>query len=167
MRIFARAASAPRSRRSSPTRRSSISTRRCRGSPCRTFQAHIIRSCSTGRCRRLRGSGRKSTNWWAFEMIDVVVPAEQEGTKAVVRAWLRQIGDRVEENDPLVELETDKVAMEVPAPAAGVLREILLNSDDDAVPGAILGRIAQEDDEDLRSSPAEAGAQPSESKPGP
>ena len=53
---------------------------------------------------------------------------EQEGTKAVVRAWLKQVGDRVEENDPLVELETDKVAMEVPAPAAGVLREILLAS---------------------------------------
>ena len=79
-------------------------------------------------------------------MIDVVVPAEQEGTKAVVRAWLRQIGDRVEENDPLVELETDKVAMEIPAPAAGVLREILLQTGEDAVPGAVLGRIAQESD---------------------
>src|SRR5687767_10169435 len=75
-------------------------------------------------------------------MIDVVVPEEQEGTKAVVRAWLKQVGDRVEQNDPLVELETDKVAMEVPAPAAGILREILLHSNDDAVPGAILGRIA-------------------------
>ncbi|HEX5182722.1 MAG TPA: 2-oxo acid dehydrogenase subunit E2 [Allosphingosinicella sp.] len=75
-------------------------------------------------------------------MIDVVVPAEQEGTQAVVRAWLKQVGDRVEENDPLVELETDKVAMEVPAPAAGVLREILLDTDAKAEPGAILGRIA-------------------------
>ncbi len=85
-------------------------------------------------------------------MIDVLVPMEQEGTKAVVRAWLKAIGDRVEENDPLVELETDKVAMEVPAPAAGVLTEILLDSDADAVPGAILGRIATPDE-----------AQPSES----
>jgi 2-oxoglutarate dehydrogenase E2 component (dihydrolipoamide succinyltransferase) len=75
-------------------------------------------------------------------MIDVLVPVEQEGTQAVVRAWLKQVGDRVEENDPLVELETDKVAMEVPAPAAGVLREILLDTDAEAVPGAILGRIA-------------------------
>jgi 2-oxoglutarate dehydrogenase E2 component (dihydrolipoamide succinyltransferase) len=75
-------------------------------------------------------------------MIDVLVPAEQEGTQAVVRAWLRQVGDRVELNDPLVELETDKVAMEVPAPAAGVLREILLDTDAEAVPGAVLGRIA-------------------------
>src|SRR3954463_15909807 len=75
-------------------------------------------------------------------MIDVLVPEEQEGTKAVVRSWLRKIGDRVEVNDPLVELETDKVAMEVPAPAAGVLREILLDTDAEAVPGAVLGRIA-------------------------
>ena len=44
-------------------------------------------------------------------MIDVIVPLEQEGTKAVVRAWLKKIGDRVAENDLLVELETDKVAM--------------------------------------------------------
>src|SRR5687768_9599991 len=75
-------------------------------------------------------------------MIDVLVPQEQEGTQAVVRAWLRQVGDRVELNDPLVELETDKVAMEVPSPAAGVLREILLDTDAEAVPGAVLGRIA-------------------------
>jgi 2-oxoglutarate dehydrogenase E2 component (dihydrolipoamide succinyltransferase) len=75
-------------------------------------------------------------------MIDIIVPVEQEGTKAVVRTWLRQVGDRVEVNDPLVELETDKVAVEVPAPAAGVLREILLHRDEDAAPGAVLGRIA-------------------------
>jgi 2-oxoglutarate dehydrogenase E2 component (dihydrolipoamide succinyltransferase) len=75
-------------------------------------------------------------------MIDVLVPVEQEGTQAVVRAWLKRIGDRVEVNDPLVELETDKVAMEVPAPAAGVLREILLDTDAEAVPGAVLGRIS-------------------------
>ena len=54
-------------------------------------------------------------------MIEVRVPDEQEGTKAVVRAWLKQIGEAVAENDPLVELETDKVTQEVPAPAAGVL----------------------------------------------
>jgi 2-oxoglutarate dehydrogenase E2 component (dihydrolipoamide succinyltransferase) len=78
-------------------------------------------------------------------MIDIVVPLEQEGTKAVVRAWLRKVGDAVAENDPLVELETDKVAVEVPAPAAGVLREILLQSDEEAVPGAVLGRIGPAD----------------------
>ena len=54
-------------------------------------------------------------------MIDVRVPDEQEGTKAVVRAWLKKVGETVAINDPLVELETDKVTQEVPSPAAGVL----------------------------------------------
>ena len=84
-------------------------------------------------------------------MIEVRVPDEQEGTKAVVRAWLKQVGDQVALNDPLVELETDKVTQEVPAPAAGVLTEILLDTDAEAVPGAVLGTIS--------SSPAQAGAQ--------
>ena len=77
-------------------------------------------------------------------MIEVRVPDEQEGTKAVVRAWLKQIGEAVAENDPLVELETDKVTQEVPAPAAGVLAEIVLQTDDEAVPGALLARIETE-----------------------
>jgi 2-oxoglutarate dehydrogenase E2 component (dihydrolipoamide succinyltransferase) len=75
-------------------------------------------------------------------LIEIRVPDEQEGTKAVVRAWLKQIGDAVAENDPLVELETDKVTQEVPAPAAGVLSEIVLDTDAEAVPGALLGRIS-------------------------
>ncbi|MCJ8190304.1 dihydrolipoamide acetyltransferase family protein [Sphingomicrobium aestuariivivum] len=74
-------------------------------------------------------------------MIDVLVPEEQEGTKAVVRGWLKAVGERVEENDPLVELETDKVTQEVPAPTSGVLVEILLDSDAEAEPGALLARI--------------------------
>ena len=86
-------------------------------------------------------------------MIEVRVPDEQEGTKAVVRAWLRQVGDSVAENDPLVELETDKVTQEVPAPAAGVLAEIVLDTDAEAVPGALLARISTE------STPAKAGIQ--------
>src|SRR5438067_8493700 len=86
-------------------------------------------------------------------MIEVRVPDEQEGTKAVVRAWLKQIGDAVAENDPLVELETDKVTQEVSAPAAGVLAEIVLDTDAEAVPGALLARIETD------GTPAKAGAQ--------
>lgn len=74
-------------------------------------------------------------------LIDIVMPAELEGTKAVVRSWLARVGDRVRANDPLVELETDKVTTEVPAPVDGVVAEILLDSDADAGPGDILGRI--------------------------
>ena len=74
-------------------------------------------------------------------MIEIRVPDEQEGTQAVVRAWLKRVGDVVAVNDPLVEPETDKVTQEVPAPAAGVLAEIVLDTDAEAVPGALLGRI--------------------------
>jgi 2-oxoglutarate dehydrogenase E2 component (dihydrolipoamide succinyltransferase) len=77
-------------------------------------------------------------------LIEVRVPDEQEGTKAVVRAWLKRVGETVAENDPLVELETDKVTQEVPSPAAGVLAEIILDSDAEAVPGALLARIETE-----------------------
>jgi 2-oxoglutarate dehydrogenase E2 component (dihydrolipoamide succinyltransferase) len=90
-------------------------------------------------------------------VIEVRVPDEQEGTKAVVRAWLKQVGDIVFENDPLVELETDKVTQEVPAPVAGVLAEIVLDTDAEAVPGALLARISV--DEETIGSPAQAGAQ--------
>jgi 2-oxoglutarate dehydrogenase E2 component (dihydrolipoamide succinyltransferase) len=86
-------------------------------------------------------------------LIEVRVPQEQEGTKAVVRAWLKQVGDSVAENDPLVELETDKVTQEVPAPGTGVLAEILLDTDAEAVPGALLGRISAD------FTPANAGAE--------
>ncbi len=75
-------------------------------------------------------------------MIEVRVPDEQEGTKAVVRSWLKKVGETVAVNDPLVELETDKVTQEVPSPAAGVLTEILLETDDEAEPGALLARIS-------------------------
>jgi 2-oxoglutarate dehydrogenase E2 component (dihydrolipoamide succinyltransferase) len=96
-------------------------------------------------------------------VIDVLVPEEQEGTKAVVRTWLKRIGDRVEENDPLVELETDKVAVEVPAPVAGVLREILLQTDQEAVPGAVLGRISQEIDREESVRPERSRGAPAAS----
>jgi 2-oxoglutarate dehydrogenase E2 component (dihydrolipoamide succinyltransferase) len=80
-------------------------------------------------------------------VIDIVVPMEQEGTRAVVRSWLKKVGDTVAKDDPIVELETDKVAMEVAAPADGTLAEILLESDAEAAPGAVLGRIAPEGSE--------------------
>jgi 2-oxoglutarate dehydrogenase E2 component (dihydrolipoamide succinyltransferase) len=101
-------------------------------------------------------------------LIDVRVPDEQEGTKAVVRAWLKQVGDAVAENDPLVELETDKVTQEVPAPAAGVLAEIVLDTDAEAVPGALLARIETDGSpaKAMPSTPAKAGVQQDEERPG-
>ncbi len=95
-------------------------------------------------------------------MIDVRVPDEQEGTKAVVRAWLKKVGEQVSVNDPLVELETDKVTQEVPAPAAGVLTAILLDTDAEAMPGAVLGKI---DPNGKGEAPEEAKFSPSPTAP--
>ncbi|MBS0275050.1 MAG: 2-oxo acid dehydrogenase subunit E2 [Proteobacteria bacterium] len=75
-------------------------------------------------------------------MTDILVPTEQEGTKAVVKAWLKKVGDTVKVDDPIVELETDKVAVEVAATSAGVLSEILVEDGAEVEPGTVLGRIA-------------------------
>src|SRR5687767_9128336 len=74
-------------------------------------------------------------------LTDITAPLEQEGTKSVVRKWLVAVGDAVQVNDPLVELETDKVSVEVAAEEAGVLAEIVLDSGAEAEPGAVLGRM--------------------------
>ena len=89
-------------------------------------------------------------------MTDILVPFEQEGTKAIVRSWLKKPGDRVALNDPLVELETDKVTQEVPSPGDGILDVILLDTDAEAVPGAILGRLRSADAEASVAVPAAA-----------
>lgn len=78
------------------------------------------------------------------DVIDVLAPEEQEGTKAVVRNWLKAIGEPVALDEPLVELETDKVTQEIPAPLTGILHEILMQSGENAEPGAVLGRIRLE-----------------------
>jgi 2-oxoglutarate dehydrogenase E2 component (dihydrolipoamide succinyltransferase) len=76
------------------------------------------------------------------DAIQILMPLEQEGSKSVVRAWLKQVGDAVKRDEPIVELETDKVAVEVPAPADGVLAEIRLAEGDEAAPGATLGVLS-------------------------
>ena len=75
------------------------------------------------------------------DLVDLIVPIEQEGTKAVVLKWLKAVGEPVALEEPVVELETDKVAVEVAAPAAGVLVEQSLAVDAEVEPGMVLGRI--------------------------
>lgn len=76
------------------------------------------------------------------DAIKILMPMEQEGSKSVVRAWLKKVGDAVKQDEPVVELETDKVAVEVPAPADGVLASIALGEGDEAAPGAVLGTLS-------------------------
>lgn len=73
---------------------------------------------------------------------NIVMPMEQEGSKSVVRTWLKKVGDAVKRDEPIVELETDKVAVEVPSPADGVLSAIALGEGDEAAPGATLGVLS-------------------------
>lgn len=75
------------------------------------------------------------------DTIEILAPVEQEGTKAIVKSWYIQLGEEIAEGDPLVELETDKVAVEVPAPQSGVLLEIVIDADGEAEPGALLGKL--------------------------
>src|SRR5881227_356104 len=75
--------------------------------------------------------------------IEIRVPTLGESvTEATVARWLKQPGETVERDEPVVELETDKVTLEVPAPAAGTLGEIRAGEGSNVPVGAILGIIA-------------------------
>src|SRR5689334_22010215 len=75
-------------------------------------------------------------------MADIRVPTLGESvTEATVGKWFKQPGDAVAVDEPLVELETDKVTLEVPAPAAGVLSEIAVKDGQTVAVGAVLGQI--------------------------
>ncbi|MBO44765.1 MAG: dihydrolipoyllysine-residue succinyltransferase [Rhodospirillaceae bacterium] len=74
--------------------------------------------------------------------VDIVVPTLGESvTEATVAKWLKRVGDSVAADEPLVELETDKVSLEVPAPSAGKLSEILASDGADVLVGAVLGNL--------------------------
>jgi 2-oxoglutarate dehydrogenase E2 component (dihydrolipoamide succinyltransferase) len=86
-------------------------------------------------------------------MADICVPTLGESvTEATVGKWFKRPGDAVAADEPLVELETDKVTLEVPAPAAGVLAKISAKNGETVGVGAVLGQITEGD--------AEVAAQP-------
>ncbi|WP_344026261.1 biotin/lipoyl-containing protein, partial [Streptomyces luteireticuli] len=73
---------------------------------------------------------------------DVVLPALGESvTEGTVTRWLKEVGEEVAEDEPLLEVSTDKVDTEIPAPTAGVLLEILVGEDEVAEVGAKLAVI--------------------------
>ena len=74
--------------------------------------------------------------------IEIRAPAEQtEGTRSQILRWLKRVGESVAENEPLIEIETEKVTVEVASPGAGVLREILRHEQEEIEPGELLGRL--------------------------
>src|SRR6202023_1997027 len=72
---------------------------------------------------------------------DVLVPSNEEGTRATVLRWCKAVGDSVAKDEPLVELETDKVTVEIPAPADGTLVEILKQVNAEVNPDEVLARL--------------------------
>jgi 2-oxoglutarate dehydrogenase E2 component (dihydrolipoamide succinyltransferase) len=76
-------------------------------------------------------------------MTEIRVPTLGESiTEATIGRWFKKPGEAVKVDEPLVELETDKVTIEVPAPSAGVLSEIVAKDGDTVAVGALLGQIA-------------------------
>ena len=87
--------------------------------------------------------------------VEIRVPTLGESvTEATVAKWLKQPGERVERDEPVVELETDKVTLEVPAPQAGVIGEIQVAEGGNVPVGAVLGTIADADCGGLPLTPA-------------
>jgi len=77
-------------------------------------------------------------------MIEIRVPSLGESvTEATIGRWFKKAGEAVTADEPLVELETEKVTIEVPAPAAGVLSEIAVQNGETVAVGALLGQIAE------------------------
>lgn len=93
----------------------------------------------------------------------VTLPALGESvTEGTVTRWLKQVGDRVEVDEPLLEVSTDKVDTEIPSPIAGTVEEILVAEDETVEVGAVLARIG-----DGAAAPADAPAPEAPAAPEP
>ena len=95
--------------------------------------------------------------------IEVKVPALPESVAdATIATWHKKIGDRVTRDENIVDLETDKVVLEVPSPADGVLKEILFKEGDTVLSGQLMARIealdAIKSDSDEKHAPIASSA---------
>ena len=97
-------------------------------------------------------------------MTEIRVPTLGESvTEATIGRWFKKTGEAVAVDEPLVELETDKVTIEVPAPSAGVLGEIAAKDGDTVAVGALLGQINE--GAAGAAKPAPAAAKPATAPP--
>jgi 2-oxoglutarate dehydrogenase E2 component (dihydrolipoamide succinyltransferase) len=97
---------------------------------------------------------------------DINVPTLGESvTEATVAKWFKAVGDTVAMDEPLCELETDKVTVEVNAQAAGTINEILAEEGSDVEVGALLGRIDEDGGAAADKKPAEPAAEKKEAEP--
>jgi pyruvate dehydrogenase E2 component (dihydrolipoamide acetyltransferase) len=90
----------------------------------------------------------------------VTLPALGESvTEGTVSRWLKQVGDTVEADEPLLEVSTDKVDTEIPSPASGVLLEIKAQEDETVEVGAVLALIGEPSEADGQAAAPEAPAE--------
>src|SRR5437868_8105805 len=76
--------------------------------------------------------------------VEIKVPAMGESvTEATISKWFKKEGDAVKRDEPILELETDKVTVEVPSPADGAIESIAVKEGDTVEVGALLGAIAE------------------------
>src|SRR5205814_4790526 len=98
-------------------------------------------------------------------MAEIRVPTLGESvTEATIGKWFKQPGEAVAVDEPLVELETDKVTIEVPAPAAGVLSDIAAKDGETVAVGALLGQIKEGAGAAVAAKPAAPTAKAPEPK---
>src|ERR1700687_4401580 len=98
----------------------------------------------------------------------VQMPALGESvTEGTVTRWLKQEGDTVELDEPLLEVSTDKVDTEIPSPAAGVLTKIVAREDDTVEVGGELGVIGEAGESDGQAPAAEEKPEEPEPQPEP
>src|SRR5690349_1634634 len=91
--------------------------------------------------------------------VQITLPAMGESvTEGTVLEWRKQVGDHVEADEPIVDVSTDKVDAEVPAPASGTLTAIHAEADEVVAVGAVLGEISVDDGAPAASASDEAVA---------
>ncbi len=96
----------------------------------------------------------KDATWFRFCAVHVTLPElGEEVTEGVVVRWLKAVGDRVEADEPLLEVSTDKVDTEIPSPCGGTLKEILVRVNETCQVGGTLAVIAEEQQLELKSAP--------------
>ena len=104
------------------------------------------------------GDADSGTSGGAASGEEVTMPALGESvTEGTVTRWLKEVGDTVEVDEPLLEVSTDKVDTEIPSPVAGTLLEIKVQEDEDAEVGAVLAVVGSGD---AASAPAEEPSAP-------
>src|SRR5699024_87292 len=98
---------------------------------------------------------------------EVTLPELGESvTEGTVTRWLKEVGDTIEVDEPIVEISTDKVDTEIPSPVAGTVLEIKVQEDEDIEVGQVLALVGSSDSAPAEEAPAaEPAQQASESKP--